>query len=67
MFPSTIDATPFLSPPDMEFTTLEIPEKKASAATPVRMIRNGLSPPFHDRTYTIKNAKMPPKQAAAGV
>ena len=49
IFPSTIDATPVLSPPDMEFTTLDIPVKNASTATPVSIIRNGLKPPFHER------------------
>ena len=64
---STIAATPVLSPPDIELNTLDNPVNKLLTATPVKIIRIGLNPPFHDRKYTIKNAITPPINAAIGV
>ena len=51
----------------MELSPLERPVNIAFTATPVRMTRKGLKPPFHDRVYTRQNASTPPKNANTGV
>ena len=67
IFPLTIEATPDIFPPLMEFRALERPVNMAFTATPTRMILRGLKPPFHDRLYTRKKASTPPKKANSGV
>ena len=67
MFPFTMAATPDMFPPFMEFNALESPVNIALTATPTKMIRSGLSPPFHDKLYTSANAITPPKNAKIGV
>ena len=51
----------------MEFRASDRPVNIALTATPVRMMRSGLNPPFHDRLYTRKNASTPPANANSGV
>ena len=54
-------------PPLILLKALESPVNSASTATPVRIIRSGLKPPFQDRQYTIRKAMTPPKNATSGV
>ena len=48
ILPLTMDATPDMLPPLMEFSALDSPLNMAFTATPTRMMRRGLKPPFQD-------------------
>ena len=67
MFPLTMEATPDIFPPLIEFIAEDRPVNIEFTATPTRMIRRGLSPPFQERVYTRKKARTPPRKAKRGV